>query len=99
MMVAPMLDAFLHGRQTELVVDIGASGCCVTPVVDGLLLKQAQRRNRRGGDWLGIALVFKQHPPEVDSSIEKPCKISSTIFERRNMSNYPGGATILLYHL
>lgn len=49
----PMLAAFSHGRQTCLVVDVGASGCKVTPVVDGLLLKAAQRRNGRGGDWLG----------------------------------------------
>jgi actin-like protein 6A len=50
---APMLAAFSLGRQTALVVDIGAGGTRVTPVVDGLLLQQAQRRNGRGGDWLG----------------------------------------------
>jgi actin-related protein len=50
---APMLAAFSHGRQTCVVVDIGAAGCRVTPVVDGLLLKHAQRRSGRGGDWLG----------------------------------------------
>eukprot|EP00537_Pseudo-nitzschia_pungens_P018027 CAMPEP_0172400860 /NCGR_PEP_ID=MMETSP1061-20121228/47779_1 /TAXON_ID=37318 /ORGANISM="Pseudo-nitzschia pungens, Strain cf. pungens" /LENGTH=588 /DNA_ID=CAMNT_0013134287 /DNA_START=109 /DNA_END=1875 /DNA_ORIENTATION=+ len=50
---APMLAAFSMGRQTALVVDIGAGGCRVTPVVDGLILKQSQRRNGRGGDWLG----------------------------------------------
>jgi len=50
---APMLAAFSVGRQTALVVDIGAGGTRVTPVVDGLLLQQAQRRNGRGGDWLG----------------------------------------------
>lgn len=53
--VAPssMLSSFCSGRQTSLVVDVGASGCRVTPVVDGHLLKQAQRRNGRGGDYLG----------------------------------------------
>jgi actin-related protein len=50
---APMLAAFSVGRQTALVVDVGAGGCRVTPVVDGLLLKHSQRRNGRGGDWLG----------------------------------------------
>jgi len=50
---APMLAAFSCGRQTAMVVDIGAGGCRVTPVIDGLLLKNAQRRNGRGGDWLG----------------------------------------------
>lgn len=50
---SPMLAAFSLGRQTALMVDIGASGSCVTPVVDGLVLKHSQRRNGRGGDWLG----------------------------------------------
>lgn len=50
---APMLAAFSMGRQTALVVDIGAGGCRVTPIVDGLILKQSQRRSGRGGDWLG----------------------------------------------
>lgn len=50
---APMMAAFSLGRQTALVVDIGAGGCRVTPIVDGLILKQSQRRSGRGGDWLG----------------------------------------------
>jgi actin-like protein 6A len=50
---APMLAAFSMGRQTALVVDVGAGGCRVTPVVDGLVLQHSQRRNGRGGDWLG----------------------------------------------
>eukprot|EP00934_Nitzschia_sp_Nitz4_P005656 Nitzschia sp. Nitz4//scaffold15_size197535//51029//52471//NITZ4_001566-RA/size197535-processed-gene-0.62-mRNA-1//-1//CDS//3329537679//5646//frame0 len=50
---SPMLAAFSMGRQTALVVDIGAGGTRVTPVVDGLVLQHAQRRNGRGGDWLG----------------------------------------------
>ena len=55
MLVAPtpMLAAFSYGRQTGTVVDTGAGGYRVTPIVDGLLLKSAQRPNRRGGDWLG----------------------------------------------
>jgi len=50
---APMLAAFSLGRQSALMVDVGAGGCRVTPVVDGLVLKYSQRRNGRGGDWLG----------------------------------------------
>lgn len=49
----PMLASFSHGRQTALVVDVGAGGCRVTPIVDGLVLQLAQRRSGRGGDWLG----------------------------------------------
>jgi actin-related protein len=48
----PMLCAFAHGRQTALVVDIGCSGTRITPVVDGLLLHQSQRRSGRGTDWI-----------------------------------------------
>lgn len=53
---SPMLAAFCMGRPTALVVDVGASGTIVTPVVDGLVLRQAQRRTGRGGDWLGSVL-------------------------------------------
>ena len=49
---APMVQAFSMGRQTALVMDIGGGGSRATPVVDGLLLKQSQRRNGMGGDWL-----------------------------------------------
>ena len=50
---SPMLAAFAHGRQTCTIVDIGAGGTRVTPVVDGHILRHAQRRSGRGGDWLG----------------------------------------------
>ena len=50
---SPMLAAFSLGRKTALVVDLGAGGCRVTPVVDGHILKHSQRRNGRGGDWMG----------------------------------------------
>jgi len=49
---APMLAAFCHGRPTATIVDVGATGTRVTPVVDGLLLHQSQRRTGRGGYWL-----------------------------------------------
>jgi actin-like protein 6A len=60
----PMLAAFSHGRQTACVVDVGAGGCRVTPVVGGLPLKQSQRRSGRGGDWLGNIQwkALLQHP-------------------------------------
>ena len=49
---SPMLAAFGNGRQTALVVDIGANGTRVTPIVEGMVLQQAQRRNGRGGEYL-----------------------------------------------
>lgn len=50
---SPMLAAFAHGRQTALVVDVGGGGTRVTPIIDGLVLRSAQRRSGRGGEWLG----------------------------------------------
>lgn len=49
---SPMLAAFAHGRQTGCIVDVGAGGCRVTNIVDGLVLRHSQRRNGRGTDWL-----------------------------------------------
>ena len=65
---APMLASFGNGRQTSLVVDIGAGGTRVTPVVDGMILQQAQRRNGRGGDWL--AAVQEQVAGEMSKGKE-----------------------------
>jgi hypothetical protein len=48
----PMVQAFSQGRSTALVVDVGAGGSRVTPVVDGLILNTAQRRTGRGSSWL-----------------------------------------------
>ena len=36
---APMLAAFSLGRQTALMVDMGAGGCRVTPICDGLVMR------------------------------------------------------------
>mmetsp|Transcript_22419 Transcript_22419/g.33186 ORF Transcript_22419/g.33186 Transcript_22419/m.33186 type:complete len:552 (-) Transcript_22419:235-1890(-) len=65
---APMLASFGNGRQTSLVVDVGAGGTRVTPIVDGMLLQQAQRRNGRGGDWL--AAVQEQVAGEMSKGKE-----------------------------
>ena len=66
----PMLAAFSHGRQTALLVDIGAGGTRVTPLVDGLVLKQAQRRTGRGTDWLQNCLwQALSQPPKSTRSI------------------------------
>ena len=47
-----VLAAFSSGRPTALVVDFGASGMRITPVVDGYALKGARVRTSRGGDRL-----------------------------------------------
>ena len=55
-MPSPVLAAFSAGRQTALVIDCGGGGCRVSPIVDGMMLKRAQCRNNRGGDWLSDQL-------------------------------------------
>jgi len=55
---SPMVSSFAFGRQTSLIVDIGARGMRVTPIVDGLLLENAQRRSGRGGEWLNSVQNF-----------------------------------------
>lgn len=82
---APMLAAFSVGRQTALVVDVGAGGCRVTPVVDGHLLQWSQRRNGRGGDWLGQvawkAMLEEKLPIKPRYQIRSPsCKPKSPLF-------------------
>jgi len=47
-----VLSAFSSGRPTALVVDFGASGTRITPVVDGYALRSARVRTSRGGDQL-----------------------------------------------
>ncbi|GKY96493.1 hypothetical protein MPSEU_000608700 [Mayamaea pseudoterrestris] len=71
----PMLAAFSHGRPTALVVDIGAGGTRVTPVIDGLVMKQAQRRSGRGGDWLSN-VQWKAIMSQVDEEIRPHYQVS-----------------------
>lgn len=47
-----VLSAFSAGRPTALVVDIGAAGIRISPVVDGFELKKSAVYTHRGGDAL-----------------------------------------------
>lgn len=48
------LSSFSSGRSTSLVVDIGASGTTISPVIDGYVMKRATVKSSRkaGGDYL-----------------------------------------------
>jgi actin-like protein 6A len=81
---APMLASFSLGRQTSLIVDVGAGGCRVTPIVDGLVLQQSQRRNGRGGDWLGN-VAWKAMLQEYDASPQPRYLLR----ENNNQSQHP----------
>eukprot|EP00980_Cylindrotheca_fusiformis_P012725 scaffold3108_cov152-Cylindrotheca_fusiformis.AAC.16 len=89
---APMLAAFSVGRQTALVVDVGAGGSRVTPVVDGHILQWSQRRNGRGGDWLGQiawkAMLEEKIPLKARYQTRFPsCKPKSPLFHNWAMQD------------
>jgi len=74
---SPMLAAFSHGRQTCLVVDVGCSGTRVTPVVDGYVLENSQRRNGRGSDYL-YNVVWKSILTQQDQNQERVVTTDNT---------------------
>lgn len=47
-----MFSSFCAGRSTSLVIDAGASGITISPIVDGYVLRKSVVKNRRGGDWM-----------------------------------------------
>jgi actin-like protein 6A len=47
---SPVLSAFANAKSTALVVECGAGGTCVTPVVDGYVLTKGIVRNFYAGD-------------------------------------------------
>ncbi|SCU97109.1 LAMI_0F08922g1_1 [Lachancea mirantina] len=52
MVLEPLAVALSLGRNTALVVDIGAAKSTVTPIVDGSVLKSAVTRSRFAGNFL-----------------------------------------------
>ena len=53
------LSSFSAGRPTSFVLDFGASGVRISPLIDGYVLKNAEMKTSRGGDWLD-AIVAKE---------------------------------------
>lgn len=58
---------FASGKATALVIDIGASGIQVSPVIEGLILKKGVRSSPLGGNWISsqIRLMFAAQQPNV----------------------------------
>ena len=50
------LSSFSAARSTSLVVDMGASGITISPVVDGYVLRKSVVSSVRGGDWMDNVL-------------------------------------------
>lgn len=51
-LIEPLATALAMGKSTALVVDMGASGCNVTPVVDGTVVRAGAMRSRFAGNFL-----------------------------------------------
>ena len=79
---SPMVSSFAFGRQTSLIVDIGSRGMTVTPIVDGLCLYNAQRRNGRGGEYLNAVQyhVLTQQLQQQQQQNKSSSSSSSSVF-------------------
>ena len=50
--IEPLAVALSIGKTSALVVDMGSSGCSVTPIIDGTIVKSSVMRSKYGGDFL-----------------------------------------------
>ena len=78
-----VLASFSAGRQTSMVIDLGATETRVTPVVDGYVVKGGALKTRRGGDWLDsivsdVVKASSSDSSSSSSSSSKKRKASST---------------------
>jgi actin-related protein 4 len=61
------MQSFSSGKSSALVIDIGASGITISPILDGILLRKGLRTSPLGGNWLSkqIRLMFAESSPPV----------------------------------
>ncbi|SCV01638.1 LANO_0F12772g1_1 [Lachancea nothofagi CBS 11611] len=72
MVVEPLAVALSLGRNTALVVDIGAAKATVTPIIDGSVVSSAAIRSRFAGDFLDFQVYeMLKHQIESDESLPK----------------------------
>lgn len=62
----PVLSCFATGKSTALVIDSGAMGTSVTPVVDGFALTKGVVRNRYGGNAINELVLEAFEKKGVD---------------------------------
>ncbi|SCU89302.1 LAME_0E02894g1_1 [Lachancea meyersii CBS 8951] len=76
MVLEPLAVSLSLGRNTALVVDIGAAKTTVTPVIEGTILSSAAIRSRFAGDFLDFqvyeTLKKRAFPEEEESSSACP---------------------------
>ncbi|KAL8733924.1 MAG: hypothetical protein Q9181_003399 [Wetmoreana brouardii] len=62
-----VLSAFSAGKASALVIDIGASSTCVTPVHDGMMLRKGITRSPLAGNYISdqLRLIFSTSQPSI----------------------------------
>ncbi|CAI6821315.1 AAC_HP2_G0054650.mRNA.1.CDS.1 [Saccharomyces cerevisiae] len=60
--IEPLAIALSMGKSSAFVIDIGASGCNVTPIIDGIVVKNAVVRSKFGGDFLDFQVHERLAP-------------------------------------
>lgn len=60
--IEPLAIALSMGKSSAFVIDMGASGCNVTPIIDGIVVKNAVVRSKFGGDFLDYQVHEKLAP-------------------------------------
>lgn len=68
--VEPLAVALAMGKSTALVVDVGARGTTVTPIVDGTVVRSGVMKSRFGGDFLDYQVAQLLEEPLGSSSRE-----------------------------
>ena len=57
--IEPLAIALAMGKTSALVIDLGSSGCNVTPIVDGTIVKTSVMRSRFSGNFLDYIITEK----------------------------------------
>lgn len=65
----PLATTLSMGKKNALVIDIGFNGCKVTPVYDGIVVKNGITRNKFGGSFLDY-IVDDFIAKKVDAEVE-----------------------------
>ena len=74
-----MLSSFCAGRANSLVVDIGASGTSISPIIDGYELKRSSMRFNRGGDTID-KLLYEELMRIYSSSCSSSSSSNDNVF-------------------
>jgi hypothetical protein len=87
-----MLSSFSTGRTTSLVIDIGASGTRITPIVDGYELVSSTVATSRGGDALD-ALLYEEI--QLQKHLHATMTVSAQSPHMPEISTYIGSTSYL----